>query len=83
MPRRARSDTISEFHIQAIERRVNLLRYDLAGASRTLTPFRPHYDSIRELCAALDRTLNILSGRPADYERPHASLMSTGSSEDD
>ncbi len=79
MPRRRRHDKISEYHLQAIERQVGHLKAEVAQASLSLTPFRLHYDTLRELNAAVDRALNLLHGRPGDYQKPHASLMSRAS----
>lgn len=71
MPRYRRHETISEFHLARIERQAWLLTKELRDAQLALKPFRPHYDALNELHRDIHRALNLLNGRPANYERPH------------
>jgi hypothetical protein len=75
MPRSRRYDEISELNLSNIDRQVGLLQIALANASRSLTPFKPHYEAISDLNRALSKALNLLKGRDADYEAPHRSVM--------
>ena len=78
MPRRRRSNTVSEYHLDRIERQASLLRILLEDASRDLEPFEPHHEAIAGLRRDLVKALNLLHDRPADYEAPHAAPFSRG-----
>jgi hypothetical protein len=54
------------------------LRVELQDAQLSLTPFREHYEAIAELHGHIRRALNVLNGRPAEFEEPHAAPMSRG-----
>ncbi|RAZ83190.1 hypothetical protein DPM33_32935 [Mesorhizobium hawassense] len=78
MPRRRRFPAISEYHLQQIDRAAWLLGKELSAAQLSLTPFVPHYDACSDLQRDIKRALNLLNGRPADYEKPHQAPMSGG-----
>jgi hypothetical protein len=78
MPRYRRHEEISEYHLSRVERQAFLLKVELQAAQLALKPFCPHYDAIDRLHTDLRKALNLLNGRPADYERPHAAPMSGG-----
>ena len=46
-----------------------------------LKPFREHWDAIYHLHRDIKRALNLLNGRPAEFEEPHFAPMSLGSSD--
>lgn len=75
MPRRRRYDEISEYHLGRIDRQIAMLSAVLSEASRSLTPFRSHYEAIRALNRDLARAVNLLNGRTADHQRAHQSLL--------
>jgi hypothetical protein len=74
VPRRRRNDTISEYHLDQIDRQITLLRVALDEATRSLTPFRPHYDAIGDLQEHLHRAMNVLNNRPPEYRKPHGAM---------
>ncbi|CAH2409358.1 hypothetical protein [Mesorhizobium escarrei] len=78
MPRYRRRETISEYHLAKIERQATLLQRELRDAQLALKPFREHWEAVDRLHGDLKRALNLLNGRPADWERPHAAPMSRG-----
>ena len=57
MPRR-RYDEISDYHLGKIDRQIAMLAAVLSEASRSLTPFRSHYEAIRALNRDLARAVN-------------------------
>lgn len=75
MPRRRCYDQISEYHLGRIDRQIGLLKTALSEASLSLTPFRPHYDAISDLNGDLVRAVNLLNGRPADFQVAHQSFL--------
>lgn len=75
MPRRKRSASISNYHLDLIERQAGLLEIELRNASVSLKPFSPHYDAIAAFSRDLTRLRNLLHDRPADFVEPHRSLM--------
>lgn len=76
MSRRRRSDEISQYHLQEIERQMRLLEIALDAAHLSLRPFSRHYDAIDGFKKQMRETTNLLMDRPIDYERPHAAPMS-------
>ncbi|TIN40402.1 MAG: hypothetical protein E5Y10_09295 [Mesorhizobium sp.] len=78
MPRHRRHEQISEYHLANIERQASLLKRDLRDAQLALKPFHEHWEVLDRLHGDLKRALNLLNGRPADWERPHAAPMSRG-----
>lgn len=68
MVRRSRRDEIDEYHLHKIDGAIAALRSATYHATLTLTPCKPHYDAILALNQQAARTLNVLNGRPADYE---------------
>ncbi|RWI14448.1 MAG: hypothetical protein EOQ92_28870 [Mesorhizobium sp.] len=69
---------ISEYHLARIERQACLLKHELRDAQLALKPFVEHWEVIIQLHRDINRALNVLNGRPADYEEPHAAPMSRG-----
>ncbi|GLS35970.1 hypothetical protein GCM10010869_15590 [Mesorhizobium tianshanense] len=78
MPRYRRHEQISEYHLAKIERQASLLERDLRDAQLSLKPFREHWEVIDRLHRDLQRAINLLNGRSADWERPHQAPMSGG-----
>lgn len=78
MARAKRHDSISQYHLDLIDRKISLLEIELGAAQLSLKPFSPHYDAISSLKQDLRKALNLLNDRPADYEEPHAAPMSRG-----
>ncbi|MER8407796.1 hypothetical protein NKH16_24425 [Mesorhizobium sp. M1307] len=78
MPHRRRHEQISEYHIAKIERQAWLLTVELRDAQLSLKPFHEHWDVIDRLHGDIKRAINLLNGRPADYEEPHFAPMSRG-----
>ena len=78
MPRRRRSDQISEYQLSQIDRQIGLIQSALADASRQLTPFRPRYDATGKLNDDLARAQNVLKDRPGDYRSLTAHFCRTG-----
>ncbi|MBZ9816934.1 hypothetical protein [Mesorhizobium sp. CA7] len=76
MPRRRRYLQVSQFHLQQIDRQAWLLDQALSAAQLSLMPFCPHYETCAALQDDIRRALNILNGRPADYEEPHQAPLS-------
>lgn len=76
MPRYRRHDEISEYHRSRIERQAWLLTRELRDTQLSLKPFRQHWDAIDQLNRDINRALNLLNDRPADWERPHQAPMS-------
>jgi hypothetical protein len=68
MVRRKRREEIDEYHLHRIDDAISVLRSATYHATLTLKPFKPHYDAIDDLERQAKRTLNVLNGRPADYE---------------
>lgn len=75
MPRRHRSEDISQYHLEAIDRQMILLRRALDAAELSLKPFSRHYDAITAFKKQMGEVTNLLMDRPIDYERPHAAPM--------
>ncbi|WP_146172533.1 hypothetical protein [Mesorhizobium helmanticense] len=78
MPRYHRHAEISTYYLERVERQASLLTFELRSAQLSLKPFCAHWDAIDQLHRDLNRALNVLNGRPADYERPHGAPMSGG-----
>ncbi|MDX8499867.1 hypothetical protein RFM99_15720 [Mesorhizobium sp. VK4C] len=78
MPHRRRQQAISEFHLQQVERQAWQLRKELSAAQLSLKPFCAHYDACTFLQADIQRGLNLLNDRAADWEAPHRAPLTGG-----
>lgn len=78
MPRRRRYPEINAYHLQQIDRAAWLLGKELSAAQLILKPFCPHYEACSALQDDIQRALNLLNNRPADYEEPHRAPLSGG-----
>jgi hypothetical protein len=68
MARHKRYPEINGIDLRAIEERAEKLLAAGRVAMTNLVPSGPHYAAVLELNRAAVRALNVLNGRPADYE---------------
>lgn len=78
MARRRRQEEISLYDLTKIERQADALRRDVLNTHLYLNVFGAHGEALTEMLVKIRQTLNILNGRPVDYEEPHHAPFSQG-----
>ena len=71
MPRRRRHEKASKTQINSLEEEFRQLRRSVDQVRSRLTPFRPHDDALGALVRQMNRTVNVLHDRDAEYQEPH------------
>jgi hypothetical protein len=69
MPRTKRCEKINGLLLQEIETQISRLEGAISKGEAGLVPFNAHYEALGALRKDLQRALNLLNARPADWER--------------